>query len=101
MEAPFAALDTLMARSCMNLLADAVVTRASGAQFLARRFTEDASLFEGRALAQDLSLKIITADAADIAPGEQLSVDGVAFEVVGDPRRVDAQESLLQLVELI
>lgn len=100
MDAPFAAIDELISSSTMGLLADLVITRADGKQFLARSSFQDRSLFDKYAVAEDLYIEYREADAPAVTAGEHVTLDGATYRVSGDPLWINRQEKRAQLVEV-
>lgn len=99
MFAPFAAIEETLSQQSMKLLADVVVTRSDGTQFLARTAFRDKELFDRHALANDRAIDYREADAPEILPGERLTLNGVSYTVQGDPEWINQQEKRAQIVE--
>lgn len=99
MPTPFAAIDELISKSCMQALADAEVTRASGMPFMAQHDIADEQAFDMRAIASDEQITYRRIDAPDLAPNEAISINGIPYRVSGDPRQINAQEFVAQVVK--
>lgn len=99
MPTPFAAIDELISKSCMQALADAEVTRASGMPFMAQHDIADEQAFDMRAIASDEQITYRRIDAPDLAPNEAITINGVGYRVSGDPRQINAQEYVAQVVK--
>lgn len=98
MDAPFAAIDETISHACMQALADSVVTRANGASFLAQYEIADDRVFDSRAVVSDEQITYRCVDAPDVRPNEPVVINGVRYRVAGDPRKINAQEFLAQVV---
>lgn len=92
-------LEASVTASQYQMLANAVVTRGA-VSFRAFVDVQDERVFERHAMASDEVLRYRLVDAPDIAPSEQLKVDGVDYRVQGDPHRLNAYEASAQIVRV-
>lgn len=97
--APFATIEARISADSMGMLANVVVTKAGGAQFLAEFDATDKDVFDGVAQIGDYTLRYLLADAT-LAVGEVVTVDGQAYRVPSDPERVGQHEAIAQLVKV-
>lgn len=95
--APFAAIESSIATDTMAMLANVVVTRAGGAQFLAEFDEADKDVFDGVAQVGDFTLRYLLTDAT-LAVGEVVTINGQAYRVPFDPEQ-DGHDAVAQLVE--
>lgn len=97
--APFADIESNIATDSMAMLANVVVTKASGAQFMAEFDAADRDVFDGVAQVGDYTLRYLLADAT-LAVGDVLTINGQAYRVPTDPERVSQDEAVARLVEV-
>jgi ABC-type glucose/galactose transport system permease subunit len=95
--APFADIESSIATDTMAMLANVVVTKASGAQFLAEFDAIDRDVFDGIAQVGDYTLRYLLTDAT-LAVGDVVTINGQAYRVPADPDRV-GHEAVARLVE--
>ena len=95
MATPFAALEQRMAGMCMSRLAN-VSCAANGVEFFAQFDTADRTAFDA-VTAGDYTLRYLASGVA-LKQGDDVVVDGVAYQVADVPARINAQEFVAGLV---
>lgn len=98
MVTPFAGIDEMISLVCMQTLADVEVVRANGPGFLAQKEIADDLVFDSRAVVSDEQITYRCVDAPDVRPNEPIVINGVRYRVAGDPRKINAQEFVAQIV---
>ncbi|WP_341674950.1 hypothetical protein [Niveibacterium sp. SC-1] len=99
MDAPFKAIGQRLARATMDRLGDVVVVCESAPEgFVAALSVADVDAFDRHATIGDFDLRYLLEDAT-LRAGDEISVDGKAYIVAADPRRLSACDATVTLRE--
>jgi len=91
----------MLSAACMGMFANVLATPAAGAPFAAQLDPVDRNAFDA-AIVGDYRLRYLTA-AATLAEGDEITLDGPLagpYSVASTPERLNAHDSVVQLVRL-
>lgn len=96
--APFAKIDADLAVQAHVLLDNVVVTPTNGVPFTAMFDQTDKTAFDVTSVG-DYSLRYLAAAAPELRKGDLIEIDGRSFSLAEAPRRYDAYDKVVALIE--
>lgn len=99
-DAQFADIEAILTDTTMSMLANVIVTPATGGEFVAILRLADTDPLSPPSIVGDYELRYALASVA-LAPGDILSIRGQQYRVADDPYRIgDGREAVARLREV-